>query len=487
MAHKICDNCHDGLDKKIEKKEKNKKSRDFENKINIEDKIKKETETLQKEFEELQNNKNNTKNNAKNIIQNIEIGSYGETEEIFEDKGENIKDIKNTNNNNKKNKNKNKSIYDIKDSTCSVTCKYSNYFIFGSGFLVKRNKVYYVITCAHIINEEQDNKNKKIYIDLQNVNDIPNNHQQIICDLVGVDSAADIAILRPLTKLENPNEGYDINDHKFIKFGDSTNTKPGKKCWIIGNTLATDPFSISNGVIRDNKFVFDLQTESLLISAPTWVGNSGSPVFNNENKVIGMVSYSFRNEDDYESTLVGGSTQFMIEKISKEIIDDYDNNTKGFIGIKKYTTLSDVVLITLRQMFPEFDAGNKDKLKGLLILDLDENIKSTTEIKKLDIILEIINPMTNEKINLGCLDDQYHYSRISWFQRIGFPIQAKLLRPFDNTTYETILSVYKLPDEYDNLFGNTGANKKQVNVGLKNYTIKSLSSKVKTRDLFDFI
>jgi S1-C subfamily serine protease len=488
MPHKICLNCHDDLEKTLDKKSKKKsdkqtnKSRDINldfaaNNGNKEQDIKKkiemETKNLQKEFNEMTKKEISCENN-----------SYGETEEIIC-----IKEENNNENNNKKIKQNNnkKSIYDIKDATCSVICKYSNYFLIGSGFLVKRNKVYYVITCAHIVSDEPENEDKKIYIDLQNVNGVKNNHQQIICEIVGLDKAADIAVLRPLSKQENNNEGYNINNQKFVKFGNSTKTLPGTECYIIGNAYGTDPFSIANGVIRDNKFVFDLQTESMLISAPTWAGNSGSPIFNDEYCVIGMVSYSFRNEDDYESTLVGGSTQFMLENITRLIIDAYDDNVKGFIGIKKFVTMSDVILIVMRQMFPDFSIGNKDRLKGLLILDLDENIKSTEKIKKLDILLEITNPITKEKINLGCLDGQYHFSRISWFQRIGFPIEAKLLRPLDNTSYNTVFTVYQMPEKYDDLFGDTNSLNKNANVGFKNYTIKSLASKVKTRDLFDFI
>lgn len=451
-----------------------------------------ETKNLQEEFKEFKEfnemekkNETNNEHINKNKIEIMEFDSFGETEII---NGEIIEEIETVIDKESKeiDNEDEKIIYNIKDATCSVTCRYSNYFLVGSGFLVKRKNVFYVITCAHLVIEEPENTNKKIYIDLQNVNQIKNNHQQIICDVVGLDKASDVAVLRPLTKEENKNEGYNITNHKFIKFGDSTSMNPGNKCYIIGNAYGTDPFSIADGIVRDNKFVFDLQIESLLISAPTWSGNSGSPIFDNDNCVIGMVSYSFRNEDEYESTLVGGPSQYMLENITRIIINNYEDNTKGFIGIKKFTTMSDVVLITLRQMFPDFMIGNRDKLKGLLILDLDENIKSTEEVKKLDILLEITNPMTKEKLNMGCLDNQYHYSRMSWFQKIGFPIEAKLLRPLDNTIYETIFTVYELPSEYDNLFGNDSTNKK-VNVGFKKYTINSLCSRVNTKDLFDYI
>jgi hypothetical protein len=480
MSQKICSNCHDALDKKTEKMEKKEKKKEkMQNReIDVEKKIEMETKNLQKEFEEFNKVENNIKNKKTDYI--LDIDSFGETEIL---NGEFIEEKETRKN---KEKNIKKSVYDIKDATCSVTCKYSNYFLLGSGFIVKRKNVFYVITCAHLVMEEPENENKKIYIDLQNVNQIKNNHQQIICEIVGLDKAADIAVLRPLIKQENKNEGYDINNHKFIKFGDSTNISPGNKCYIIGNAYGTDPFSIADGIVRDNKFVFDLQIESMLISAPTWAGNSGSPIFDKNNNVIGIVSYSFRNENEYESTLVGGSTQYMLENITRIIINNYEDNIKGFIGIKKFTTMSDVILITLRQIFPDFMIGNKDKLKGLLILDLDENIKSTEEIKKLDILLEVTNPITKEKLNLGCLDNQYHYSRMSWFQKIGFPIEAKLLRPLDNATYHTVFTVYEMPNEYDSLFGDNSTNKK-VNLGFKNYTINSLSSRVNTRDLFDFI
>lgn len=441
MSKNICSSCHDALDKKVKKMEKKREKKEkMQNRdFNVQKKIETETKKLQEEFEEIN----------KKITQDVD--SFYETEKTNQ-----------------------KTFFDVREIICTVICSYSNYFMFGSGFIVKRKNTYYVITCAQLIKKCDV---KKIHINLQNEN-------QIICEIVGLDKAADIAVLRPLTKQENINEGYDIINKKFAKFGNSTKCSPGGKCHIISNSNGTDPFFIADGIIRDNKFVSSLQTELMLISASTWSGNSGSPIFDENNNIIGMVSCYFRNNDEYESTLIGGVTQYMLESITRIMIDNYNNNTKGFIGIKKMTTMTDVVLITLKQMFPDFAEINKSKPRGLLILDVDENIKSTVEIKPLDILLEIKNPITKEKINIGSSNDEYHYSRISWFQKIGFSVEAVLLRPLENMIYRTIFTVYELPEKYDELFSNEN---KKIMLGMKNYTVNSLCSKVNTKDLFDYV
>ncbi len=92
---------------------------------------------------------------------------------------------------------------------------------------------------------------------------------------------ANISVLRPLTKNEDNDCGYDFINHPYLNFWHSTKTEPWSKCFIIGNVLGVDLFSIAEG-------------------------NSGSPVIDEDGKVIGMVCYSYKNKDESSSTLVDG-------------------------------------------------------------------------------------------------------------------------------------------------------------------------------------
>ena len=162
-----------------------------------------------------------------------------------------------------------------------------------------------------------------------------------------------------------PYPAFDLINHPFLCFGDSSKTNIGEKCFIIGNALGLDPFSIADGIVRDNKYVLDLAIESMLISAPTWSGNSGSPIINSCGKVIGMICYSIREQSIEHSTMAGGATQFMMEDIVNRIIQiKGDYITKGYIGISSFSTITDFILAALRQLYPSFLyllADNRDQ------------------------------------------------------------------------------------------------------------------------------
>lgn len=412
-------------------------------------------------------------------------------------------------------KDKRNNVYRLKDATCTVSSRYPFFFVGGSGFFIKSKCEHYIVTCAHVVTEtlscfpssgfptcfHNGFIKPEIYIDVQNVNGIPKNHQQIKCEIVGVDNAADIAVLRPLTKEEDPNAGYNLKNHPYLTFGNSKKTKNGSKCSIIGNAIGIDTFSIADGVVRDNKFVFTLPTESLLISAPAWSGNSGSPVLDDWGRVIGMVCYSFRTIYEESSTLVGGASQCMMEKIIRKIIIcGEDNTSKGYIGIPDFLPVSDFALIFLREQFPEFAEGNLDVLKGLLVLYADiPATTATIPIERLDIITHIKDLCSEKEFDLGNLDHQYHFSRITWFKRPGSKVELTVTRPGTNTTFKTIVTVAKYPEYLDFIFANVSGNKKhnngnenenvkpnnkiEIKVNGTNYLVNTLTSIVKKDDI----
>jgi S1-C subfamily serine protease len=368
-------------------------------------------------------------------------------------------------------------IYKLKNSTCSITSIYSFFISIGSGFFIKKNNKYFIVTCAHLV---EDNPHK-IYIDVQNVNNINGDHRQVICKIVGIDRASDIAVLYPLNIKENPSEGFDFYNHPFLTFGNSTSTKIGEKCYVIGNMSGLDPFSISDGLIRDNKFVLDLATETMLVSAPISSGASGSPILNKCGHVIGMISYSIRDSELNCPVLVGGSTQFMMEKIINIIIENNEDYiSKGFMGILNFTTISDYILATLKFVFPNFSYGNNDVLKGIVVLSLtNPATNATIPLQNLDIITKIKDLKTNEELYVGNLDGQYHPSRISWFKKKGDKVELTVTRPLDNTTFTTIITLESYPLVFDFTF--SGALSTTINVNnsnnITNTTIKNISGK----------
>jgi len=340
-----------------------------------------------------------------------------------------------------------KYIYKLKDATCTVTVDFVLTYVIGSGFFIKYCGKYYIITCAHLVYGTPFS----VHVDVQNANGVANKHVQIKCDVVGIDFAADIAVLRPLTTIESPGDGFDLFGHPYLTFGHSTCTDIGSSCYIIGNAGGLDPFSICDGLVRDNKYVSDLATETMLISAPTWSGNSGSPILNSQGLVIGMVCFIFGLEEQTSSTLVGGSTQYMLQNIVKKIIkNNGDYITKGYMGIQYFVPVSDLALIFLRNMYPNFLAGVNDILKGLMILNVEEPaITATTPLQTYDIITRIKSLSGNREFNLGCFDKQYHPSRLTWFLSAGDQVELTVTRPSTNTVFTTTITLITYPPIYD--------------------------------------
>jgi S1-C subfamily serine protease len=364
-------------------------------------------------------------------------------------------------------------IYELKNATCTVTGIFEytvpTFDIFyreGSGFIIKHCCQYYVVTCAHIVESDPDLMALiKIYVDVQNVNG-NSVHRQIQCVLVGMDKAADIAVLRPLTLAESPADGYNLTSHPYLCFGDSTETAIGEQCFIIGNALGADPFSIADGVVRDNKFVLNLATETMLISAPSWNGNSGSPILNNYGKVIGMVCYVFSTEDigfgsTLISTMAGGPTQFMMEKIVCRIIHSGDYTAKGFMGIIDFAPVSDSVLASLRLMHLDFLNGEYDILKGIYVKDIESGgpVESALPqpVKVGDIVTKIKDLATGKQLCIGNLDNQYHPSRITWFKKILDKVELTVVDPVANEKFTTIVTLATYPPVYDTTLGGGGA------------------------------
>lgn len=371
-------------------------------------------------------------------------------------------------------------LYKLKNATCTVTSmgdednNTTTDITTGSGFFIRKSNKYYVITCAHVLQGQLNqnlNATYKIYIDVQNVNKT-NIHRQILCKLIGFDITADIAVLEPISYELNQQDGFTLKNHPYLTFGTSSTTLIGEECVIIGNPLGIDPFSISNGIVRDNKFVFNHPIESMLISASAWSGNSGSPIINRLGKVIGMVGYSIDNA----STMIGGPTQFMMEEIINRIISSNSNYiTKGYLGIKTFSPITDAEMANLRVQNQQFLNGNNDILKGIVVKSTDQNMMSQIPLLVNDIITEIHNPITNKSLILGNLTNQYHFSRMTWFMQPGQQVTLKIVRPSTNTIFSTSVTLLQYPENVffpNNLSIDINNTNYKINTNVKSMKIK---------------
>ncbi|NUM31517.1 MAG: serine protease [Bacteroidetes bacterium] len=195
----------------------------------------------------------------------------------------------------------------------------------GSGFIIKRNGKFYVITNAHVI-ESASTEKGSIYV-------FSINQTKYEVRVLGGDSFYDLAILEFVTT-----PGSEIDYVDFTK----SEPKVGDKVYAIGNPLGTYPYTVTDGIISaknrargglTGKFGFLQHTATII-----W-GNSGGPLINEKGEVVGVNSQiAFATAPD-GSQVLQQQINFSLEpKITEKIIRDVFSNNgivkRAYLGIE---------------------------------------------------------------------------------------------------------------------------------------------------------
>jgi S1-C subfamily serine protease len=179
----------------------------------------------------------------------------------------------------------------------------------GSGVLISKDGK--ILTAAHVVEGGQS-----ITIEFAD-------GQRLKAEVVESDSSADIALL----KVDHVPVAATI-----AKLGDSDGAETGDDIFIVGapyglsNTLtvgrisARRPDEPRGGILSINEF---LQTDAVINP-----GNSGSPVFNKEGEVVGIVSSVVSNNGDFQG--VGFAATI---NMARTILLDRDPFLTGLEGV----------------------------------------------------------------------------------------------------------------------------------------------------------
>ena len=281
------------------------------------------------------------------------------------------------------------------------------------------------------------------------------------CRIIGISAAADVAVL----KVDDSDPYNSINpiltNQSFLEFGERKT--PGQKCYVIGDPLGLDVQSISDGIIRDPKYFpsspFANIVEAMFITAPTFQGNSGSPILDKEGKVIGLLTFGFLLNVQPSSDLVvasetlsGGISQHILEPIVKALTQEsnpHKNETtnppsyeKGYLGM-----VSMPVNINVLSVIP-----NYHEAKGFFILGLEATGPAAAAIpvglSAGDILLSF------DGFDLGIFSGQVPPTSISWLKLPGQTISVQFLDASNGYTMtNTVLTLGKMPPHYDKPFG----------------------------------
>lgn len=273
-----------------------------------------------------------------------------------------------------------------------------------------------------------------------------------------VDGAADFAMLK-----------VSVTNQPVLQWGDSTTDCIGSRCFVVGNPLGMDAQSISDGVVRDNMYVSSATaTEAMLVSAPTYPGNSGSPVINERCEVIGIISfgvpvalevcdrgtYNATGEctNTYDqlaintlSTYVGGTSSRILQPVANALIAQGVNYTsKGFLGFEPWYPL-DAANAKALGLPPSF------ALQGIRV-----NVNTGSPA-----LMPISGPALpqNDQVVVLAVDftpvgsgtGRTHISTVTWFKTPGQPVTLSWINAPSTTVLTTVVSLGCYPPAKDGI------------------------------------
>lgn len=301
----------------------------------------------------------------------------------------------------------------------------------GSGFFIKYNSKYYICTVAHnVITSTRNTKIDNVYASISNINNTGIN-RIVKCSIIGVAGYADLAVLRV-------NEN--IYNQSYLDWGDSRNTGNGSKCYVLGDPRGIDAISISEGVVRDNKYIYSNIVESVCLSAPIYGGNSGGPILDINGNVISLISYGYSATD----SLSWGTAQSIAEQVVNYII----NNNKDFIGGTLNVVLYPVDAIHAYQtdMIP-------GKLEGYYV----HLLYNTPILNENDVILKVSNKI------IGVYNNQNTPSDI--YLNPSTNISLTIVRASNNSSQNISLLTYPIYINNDTPLGSSNSDVDIRNIG----------------------
>lgn len=311
----------------------------------------------------------------------------------------------------------------------------------ASGFFISKDG--YIVTCAHCVLKDTFDKNNfdnkvgawskfdKIYATVYDI-DGTEESKILLCDVIGFDAAADVALLKP----QNSNNW---SNQTHFSWGNSRNSPIGNDCYVVGNPGGIDDCSVSKGIIRDNKYGGEEMSliESILTDSTGVGGNSGGAVLDVNGKVIAVYGFGYGESGN----LGGGTSQFIAQPIVDAIIawhkdgspqrTDYgpkkdkptypinvvhnkiDNNgeyIKGFLGVEQVLQMNGFIIDYLNQVHQSNYCNNLGIIAWL--------IQDNSLVNEDDIIIEIDGQKIGK--NTGC-----NISSILWQKRPRDSINIK--------------------------------------------------------------
>ena len=216
-------------------------------------------------------------------------------------------------------------------AVCSIMINTISGIYIGTGWIYRnqtrlrpRDRTLYIVTAGHVVLDDNNQIiNPKIFV--TNVNGSGNNHI-FNTEIISIDKKGDIALLTILNH-RGENNKYPENwpSHQTLAI---TNIKQdiGIPIFIIGYPLGFDYNSFCTGHLKENNASEYFTPTSLYYDILTYGGNSGSPVLNTSNQVIGMLQWGLSNIEGMNGGISGNILLFVVNKMINLYLHNNNKN-----------------------------------------------------------------------------------------------------------------------------------------------------------------
>lgn len=369
-------------------------------------------------------------------------------------------------------------------------------FTEGSGFFVRSCGCHYIVTASHVVllsDAARDTRDPpatadlvrggRIFVTVYNVNGQGKSYVYE-ADLVGVDGAGDSAVLKiDHCKAWNTELPKVRSCQPYFKWGKSRDYFIGQTVYIVGQPVGSgieDPQSISQGIVRDNRFVDSTGTavfEGVSTDADIISGNSGGPMVDQYGHVIGIVSYVASGSSGDKFSV--GVSQYFAQRVVQVIINgdkgpykdhlalqvdsigNFWRYMKGYLGFK-WKTISAVDFLrtidgtpgVFTFLYNSATGTDYKKIQGIIIEEVDGAVGSfsTGTPSPFLTVIEVGDFVTH--INgcpIGQLPPQIVYTVITWYLLAGCPVCLTYRKRTENfaTSYSANANLAEFPAEID--------------------------------------
>ncbi len=208
-------------------------------------------------------------------------------------------------------------------ATCNVMMRLDAGWYVGTGFVTRVDGEAVICTVGHnIMNSHRNDLASRVIVALH-----PKGSDQtpiqLECNVAEcfVAGAADLAILR----LQDPSH---LANAEVLEIA-SSRPAIGSRCYVVGNPLGFDTPSLSEGIVRDNNFTRGDLVESIVISAPVYGGNSGSPILAPDGSVLGIISFAASHSSDPTLSCLAWGASW---RVIRDVVRHMHVNSEHFIG-----------------------------------------------------------------------------------------------------------------------------------------------------------